>query len=135
MTPKDGEILQKQDLLYPELSYIVTGILFDVYNELGPGHQEKYYQKAVAVGLKNKKILYEEQYYVPMKYAGQTVGKYFLDFLIEGKIVLELKRGLYIPQKVIFQTKQYLTTLQLQLGMVAIFTGNGVVVKRVLNLY
>jgi len=38
---------KRDDLIYPELSYKINGILFDVYNELGPGHKEKYYQAAV----------------------------------------------------------------------------------------
>ncbi len=39
--------LQKQDLAYPELSYQIIGILFDVFNELGYQYQEKYYQRAI----------------------------------------------------------------------------------------
>jgi hypothetical protein len=38
------------DLLYPELCYKIVGVLFDVYNSLGNGHQEKVYQRAVAGG-------------------------------------------------------------------------------------
>jgi len=34
-------------VVYPELSYKIVGILFEVYNQLGPGYQEKYYQKAI----------------------------------------------------------------------------------------
>jgi len=37
------KILRREDLLYPELSYQIIGILFEVYNKLGPGYQEKYY--------------------------------------------------------------------------------------------
>jgi hypothetical protein len=37
----------RNDLLYPKLSYEIVGILFDVYNYLGPGHPEKYYQKCL----------------------------------------------------------------------------------------
>jgi len=37
--------LRRQDLIYPELSYQIIGILFEVYNQLGSGYHEKYYQK------------------------------------------------------------------------------------------
>lgn len=40
------------ELLYKELSYKIVGVLFNIYNELGYGYQEKYYQKATASGLK-----------------------------------------------------------------------------------
>ena len=49
-----GEKSLKKDLVYPELSYKIVGVLFEVYNEIGPGHHEKYYQKAIALGLKKK---------------------------------------------------------------------------------
>ena len=39
------------ELVYPELSFKIVGILFGVYNELGPGHKEKYYENAVDVAL------------------------------------------------------------------------------------
>ena len=34
---------EKSKVIYPELSYAVVGILFEVYNELGAGYKEKYY--------------------------------------------------------------------------------------------
>jgi len=43
-------------LIYPELSYKIVGILFDVYNELGGGYQEKYYQRAIAKRFKKVNI-------------------------------------------------------------------------------
>ena len=105
--------VRRADLLYPDLSYKINGILFDVYKQLGGGHKESYYQKAIAVALKERGIKFVEQYYVPLKFNDQVVGKYYLDFLIEDKIVLELKRGKYLVAKVIDQTSQYLKTLVL----------------------
>lgn len=127
--------LRRKDLIYPELSYKINGVLIEVFKELGGGHQEKYYQKAAAAGLKEKNLQFQEQYYVPLTFHGSPVGKYFLDFLIEDKIVLELKRGIFVPANVINQTKQYLSALNLQLGLVACFTNSGVVIKRILNTY
>lgn len=43
------------ELLYPKLSYQITGILFDVHNELGPNYKEVYYQRAIEVYLKKLK--------------------------------------------------------------------------------
>ncbi|MFQ6049535.1 MAG: GxxExxY protein [Candidatus Paceibacterales bacterium] len=43
-----ARILKRKDLIYPELSYQIIGILFEVYNQLGPGHHEKHYHKAIA---------------------------------------------------------------------------------------
>jgi GxxExxY protein len=53
------------DLVYPELSFKIVGCAFEVYNELGFGHPERYYQKALALALKNKNIPFKEQAYFP----------------------------------------------------------------------
>ncbi|MBP9731887.1 MAG: GxxExxY protein [Candidatus Magasanikbacteria bacterium] len=126
-------LLRRNDLLYPELSFRINGILYEVARELGGGHQEKHYQKAVAVGLQNQKIKFQEQFYTPLTFQGEQVGKYFLDFLVEDNIVIELKRGLFIPRKIIEQTFQYLQALDLQLGIIACFTNQGVIIKRIIN--
>lgn len=43
----------RQGLVYPKLSYKIIGILYDVFNQVGAGHKEQYYQKALAVALRN----------------------------------------------------------------------------------
>ncbi len=131
----EGTQLKRNDLIFPELSYKINGVLFEVFKELGGGHQERYYQKAVAIGLTQKGIKFSEQHFVPLEFKGEKVGSYFLDFLIEDCIVLELKRGKFIPANIIHQTKQYLLALKIKLGLIACFTNSGVVVKRILNLY
>ena len=75
-------------MVYPDLSYKVVGILFDVYNELGFGFSESHYQKAISLALIEKNIKFKEQVYNPVYFKEQIVGKYFLDFLIEDKIIL-----------------------------------------------
>ncbi|OIO19700.1 MAG: hypothetical protein AUJ37_02315 [Candidatus Magasanikbacteria bacterium CG1_02_41_34] len=123
----------KKDLLYPELSYTINGALFDVYKELGGGHKEAYYQKAVAIALKEKGLSYIEQYYVPLTYKGISVGKYYLDFLIEDKIILELKRGKLLSHAMIEQTKQYLIATKLKLAIIGCFTQQGAYPRRIIN--
>ncbi|MFA6551824.1 MAG: GxxExxY protein [Patescibacteria group bacterium] len=128
-------ILRRKDLIYPELSYRINGILFEVFRQLGGGHREKYYQQATKLALENVGLEFKEQVYVPLKFNDKIVGKYYLDFLIDGKIVLELKRGKIIAVNNIDQVKQYLSALNLKLAIIASFTYNGVKVNRILNQY
>ncbi len=78
MGEKGKKILE--NLLYPELSYKIVGVLSDVYNELGYGHPEKTYQKAIAVKLKNSSLQFAEQLYAPVLIDGVVIGKNFFDF-------------------------------------------------------
>jgi GxxExxY protein len=128
-------ILKRKDLLYPELSYRISGVLFEVFRQLGGGHREKYYQLAVKMALGKAGIKFQEQVYVPLKFDEKIVGKYYLDFLIEDKIVLELKRGKIIAINNINQVKQYLTTLKLKLAIIVSFTHDGAKINRILNEY
>lgn len=125
--------LRRNDLLYPDLSYKINGVLFDVHNAIGGAVPEKYIQKAVATGLRNKGIAFEEQYYVPLTFEGEHIGKYYLDFLVEECLVLELKRGKYVPKAVFSQTLGYLDALNLKLAIVAGFAYDAVVLKRIVN--
>lgn len=127
--------LRRKDLLYPDLSFRLNGILFDIFKQLGGGHKESYYQRAVRVALVQKNIPFQEQYYVPVQYKGAIVGTYFLDFYIDKKIVLELKRGQFIPAHIINQTKQYLEATNAKLGLIGCFTHRGVFIKRIINHY
>lgn len=126
--------LKRDDLIYPKLCYQVMGILFEAYRQLGPGYQEKYYQKVVALELKNCKLNYKQQVRVPLEYKGAKVGNYFLDFLIENRMVLELKKGDRFSKKDIEQVYAYLKATGLKLGIIANFTSKGVRFKRIVNI-
>jgi hypothetical protein len=101
------------DLLYPELSFKIVGCAFEVYNVLGFGHAEKYYQKALAVELKNKNISFKEQAYFPLKFKEEIIGKGFCDFLVEDK---------------------YLKTSGLKLAILINYTPTGAIFKRLVNI-
>lgn len=120
------------ELIYPKLSYDIIGAVFEVYNELGYGYQEKIYQKALALNLEKKNITFKEQVKTDLIYENQIIGKYFLDFLIEGKIILELKIGDYFFKKDYEQIRGYLTANKLELGILILFSKNGVKSKRIL---
>jgi len=122
-------------IIHKELSYRIVGILYDVYNELGYGHPEKLYEKAIAKAFDDAAISYNEQAYFNLTYRGKTVGKYYIDFIVDGKIVLELKKGSHFPRRNIEQVKKYLQAADLRLAILANFTPQGVKFLRILNNY
>jgi len=126
--------LKRKDLVYPELSYQIIGILFETFKQLGSGYQEKYYQRAVAIELKRCGLKYREQVSIPINYKGEKIGHYFLDFLIEDKIILEIKKDKGYSRKNIEQVIAYLKAFDLKLGIIANFTPEGLKFKRILNI-
>lgn len=121
-------------LIHKELSYMLNGILFEVDNLVGYGQQEKTYCNAIEELLKNKNISFERELYYPIMINNKVVSKQYFDFLIEGKIVLEVKTGNYTYRSSISQLYQYLKTSNLELGLIARFARHGVLIKRVLNI-
>jgi len=126
--------LQRKDLIYPELCYQIVGALFEIFKQVGGGYKEKYYQNMVAVELKNRNLLYKKELFVPLIYKEEKIGSYFLDFLIEDKIILELKAKEDFSRKDIEQILSYLKKNNLKLGILAYFTKSGVKYKRIVNL-
>jgi GxxExxY protein len=120
-------------VIYPELSYKLVGLMYEVYNELGYGYQEKYYQRAIEKYFQESKIKYNKELYCPIKIKEKNIGSYRLDFLIDDKIVLELKVANQVYIKHIKQVLGYLKQNNLKLGILSVFTKDGVKIQRILN--
>lgn len=119
-------------VVHKELSYKVVGVLFEVYNELGYGYQEKYYERAIEKYFIAEKMKFKRQVPYKITIKGEVIGRYYLDFLVEDKIVLEIKKGNYFSRRNIEQVKGYLKTTGMKLAILANFTPNGVKFFRVL---
>jgi len=121
------------DLLYPKLSYLIVGKLYEVYNELSFGHKEKVYQKAFAELLSEVKIPYKRELYFPILFKEKVMSKYYFDFLINDKIIVELKVANDFYQKDINQLLSYFKHKGYKLGILAIFTKDRLKYKRIAN--
>ena len=64
----------------------------------------------------------------------KTIGRYYLDFVIEDKIILEIKKTPRFARKNIEQVNAYLKASELELAILANFTPTGVKTKRMLNI-
>jgi GxxExxY protein len=127
--------IRKPDLLYPELSYIIVGCAFDVFNALGPGHAEKVYQGAMALCLRGKGLAFSEQHYFPVDYEGEVLDKGFCDFLVEHKVIVEIKKHNFFSKSHIDRVVRYLKASNLQLALLINFGAHQVFHKRIPNLY
>jgi len=116
-----------------DLSYRIVGVLFSVHSELGNRYQEKYYQRAVEEGLNQIGVEFKKELAVDLEFSGKKIGKYFLDFLVEDKIVLELKAVPRLLPKDFKQVLAYLVANNLELGLLANFRTSSLVCKRILN--
>lgn len=123
----------KSKLIYPDLSYDLVGLAFRVYNKLGYGYQEKYYQRAYAEELKENKHNYSREVSFKINYGKKIIGRYYLDFLIDDKVVIELKVAEKVYQRHINQVLGYLKECNLRLGIIILFKKDGLEFRRVIN--
>jgi GxxExxY protein len=126
--------LERNDLLHPELSYKIIGCAFNVFKQLGSGHLEKIYQKALAIAFTKSNISFVEQLKKHVFFEGENLGYGKSDFLVENKIIVELKRGSYFNPDDFDQVKKYLASNKLQLGILIRFTPDKVLYKRVVHI-
>lgn len=123
----------QNNILYKELSYVVVGALFDSFKALGSNYKEKYCQTTVVIYLKKRKLTFKREVPVMIIVENELIGRHFLDFLIEDKIILELKKGNFVNISDIKQVLMYLKTTGLKLGILAYFGSDGVKYKRIVN--
>ena len=127
-------ILKRDDLVYPELSYKIVGCAFEVFKELGYGHPEKVYQKAMAILFDERKIPYTKEEYVPIKFRNVLLRKQFIDFVVENKIVVELKKNFHFSKAHIDQVLYYMQEKNVQLSILINFGKEGATFKRIVNV-
>lgn len=106
----------KGEILYKDLSYRLVGCFYEVYNTLGPGQKESVYHEALKVEFNIQDIKYEDKARILIRYKGNKVGTYEPDFLIESKILVEIKSMPIMPKVYEKQLKFYLKGTPYLLG-------------------
>ncbi len=79
------------ELLYKELTFAVIGAAMEVHRILGPGFLEAVYQVALERELTLREIPFKKQVELPVSYKDVLVGEYIADFIIDGKMIVEIK--------------------------------------------
>lgn len=117
----------EEKIIYPDLSYKLTGILFSVHNELGQYAREKQYGDLVEAKLKEEKIPYKREF--PIGNTGNI-----LDFFIDDKIILELKSTRILTKEHYRQTQNYLQQTNAKLGLLVNFRNKFLKPSRIIRI-
>jgi GxxExxY protein len=118
--------------LYKDLTYKIIGALYAVHKELGSVHKETIYHKAVAIELTNRNIAFIEEKSIEVKYKGKKIGLYRPDFIIEDKVILEIKVAPMITKAMQDQVYYYIKGTKYKLVLLANFGTAKVGIKRLI---
>lgn len=115
-----------------DFTHKIIGFSYNIFNRLGYGYQEKYYQRAFANELDNLKIHYKKEKLIKIKYQNGIIGRYFIDFEIDNRLVVELKIANEFYRKHTNQVLAYLKASNIKLGLLILFTKSGIKIKRLI---
>jgi GxxExxY protein len=122
-----------EKFLYGDLTGALIHIANKIFNDIGYGYREKIYQKAFEKELSKNCIQYRREAYSKILYDGEVLGRFYLDFLIENKIAVELKVRREVYESDWVQLLNYLKSEDLKVGLLIVISKHGVVVKRLVN--
>ena len=123
----------KINLLYEDLTYKIRGAIFTVHKTLGSGHKETIYHKALAVEFKKQDLKFIEEKPIPIKYEKIKVGVYRPDFIVEDKIIIEIKAVPFMAKNHLEQMKHYLMATDYKLGLLVNFGARKAEIKRIIH--
>ena len=117
-------------MLYEELTYKIRGAFYEIYNTLGPGFKEEIYHNALAKELKLRKVIFTEKKRWAVYYKDEKVGIYEPDFIIEDKVLVEIKSVLQMPKIFEAQLYYYLKGSEYKLGFLVNFGSDKLDIRR-----
>jgi GxxExxY protein len=113
-----------KSVLSPETDELITRIIgyaIRVHSELGPGFLEAIYACALEVECEQAKIAFEREKAIVVRYRDRVIAGHRLDFVVEDRVVLEIKAAFRLEP--LFQAKliSYLRATRLRVGLLINF--------------
>ena len=119
------------DLQNKDLTERIIAAGIRVHKELGPGFLEAMYEEALAIEFAAASIGFERQKLLPVFYREHLIGEHRLDFLVEQKVILELKAITALEDIHFAIVRSYLKAANLNDALLLNFAGARLIVKRV----
>ena len=118
---------------YPnkDLTEQIIKIAINIHKALGPGFIEKVYQRALYLDLKRSPLKFEREKTIEIRYKGINLGYEKVDFIIENKVVLELKTVSEIQEIHKAQILSYLKAGNCRIGLILNFAKPILEIKRI----
>jgi GxxExxY protein len=119
---RKGGCEMDENMIYKDESYLIIGKCMEVYNELGHGFLEIVYKDALEIVFQQNKVQYEREKEYQVCFRNLVLQhKFYADFVVGNKIILEIKSVTALNDAHIAQTINYLRVSDNKLGLLVNF--------------
>ncbi len=118
---------------HADITRKIIGAAMKVHSTLGNGFQEVIYQRAMAIEMTKIGLDFQRELEMPIYYDSQQIGTRRVDFLVEGKVMLELKAITALEDVHLAQAINYLEAYGLEVGLLINFGSKSLQFKRLIN--
>lgn len=122
-----------QELKYADITEKIIGCAMTVHRKMKAGYSEIIYARCLAVEFEKIQLPYKKEMELPIYYDEAIVGKRRVDFLVDDKIVVELKAIAERTEKELNQALNYLENHKMEIGLLINFGSKSLQFKRVIN--
>jgi GxxExxY protein len=120
-------------MLYKETTEKILNASFEVHKALGSGFLESVYEAALATEFDLQNISFERQKKLDVFYKNRTVKSFYADYLVEGRVLVELKAIRTYTENEIAQVLNYLKGGGIEVGLLLNFGSSSLQWKRLIN--
>ncbi len=121
------------NLTLDEITYKINGCAMKVHNTLGNGFQEVIYQRCLAIEMGRSGLFFGREVEQTIFYDGIEVGTRRADFVVEGKVIVELKAVINLEDVHLAQAKNYVVAYDFPIGLLINFGATSLQFKKVFN--
>lgn len=119
--------------LHSDITRKIIGAAMKVHSVLGNGFQEVIYQRGLAIELIKEGLSFQRELEMPIYYDGEEIGTRRVDFLVEDKVMVELKALTTLEDVHLAQAINYLEAYRLEVGLLLNFGAKSLEYRRVIN--
>ena len=118
------------EIVEDDLTYRIIGCAMKVHATLGNGFQEVIYQRALVIEMEKAQLGFAREIEMPIYYNHIEIGSRRVDFLVENKVLVELKALVKLEDVHLAQGLNYLVAYKLDKGLLLNFGARSLEVKR-----
>lgn len=116
-----------------ELTYTIIGCAMKVHNELGNGFQEVIYQRCLEIEFNKAELQFGREIEQEIYYDDQIVGTRRADFVVENRVIVEIKAVINLEDVHLAQAKNYVVAYDFPVGLLINFGSTSLQFKKIFN--